>query len=365
MTDWIDNVRRGLNAGLSSRRLRLHANESPWDPPPALKREIAAALAEVPFSRYDFALRPQLVSALSAYSGVPEKCVIPGNGADELIQLCAIALSGSGARILCTEPTFVMYSQTGAALRLPVVNIPLLEPDFSLDAQRLVSTARAGDIVFLCRPNNPTGNLFPRDQALQVLGDLDQKGAYLVVDEAYFEFCGETLAGEVAAGRRGGLVVLRTMSKAFRLAGLRLGYALASPGLADRVEGVRMPYNVSAATMVAALAVLSRPGLARRTAAALNALKAELQDGLADIPGLRPYPSRTNFILCAVPCGAAELQEAMAARGVLIRHYPGDRRLSRHVRVSVGNRRENARMLETMREALSTLPRPPASAAGQ
>lgn len=362
MAKWSVDIRRGWKEGLGPGRLRLNANESPWDLPPRLKLETLQALGQLPFSRYDFALRPRLVQALAGYTGAPPELIVPGNGADELIQLCQIALSRAGTRVICTPPTFVVYGQVARALRLPLVGVPLLTPGFGLAADELVQTAREGDIVYLCRPNNPTGNVFPRSQVLEVLERLDDRGATVVVDEAYHEFSGETVADEAISGRRRNVVVLRTMSKAFRIAGLRLGYAIAAGPLAPELERARLYYNVSAATMVVALGVLADPRMVRRTASALNRLREVLAGELADLRGVTVHPSRANFLLVSLPCAAEPVARALLGRGILVRHYPGEPGLERSLRVSVGSRRENAQVVAALRAVLAGMapdePRP-------
>jgi histidinol-phosphate aminotransferase len=353
LANWTTDIRRSWSEGLGPRKLRLNANESPWDLPPELKLQTLQALGDLPFSRYDYALRPRLIQALADYTGAQAEQIIPGNGADELIQLCQIALSRPGTRVICTSPTFVVYNLVAAALRLPFVNVPLLQPDFALDAAAVASAAREGDIVFLCRPNNPTGNIFPREQVLSLLDALEERGATAVVDEAYYEFSGETLVGEIISGRRSNLVVLRTMSKAFRIAGLRLGYAIASPQLVPALECARLHYNVSAATMVVALGVLANPHIARRTASALNSLRDILSSSLAGLPGVRVYPSHANFVLLSLPSPAVPVAAAMNAKGIIIRHYPGEPGLGNSIRVSVGSHRENLRVVAALGEVLA------------
>ncbi|MDP2870988.1 MAG: histidinol-phosphate transaminase [Bacillota bacterium] len=361
MANWTVDLRRGWREGLGGGRLRLKDNESPWDLPPELKLEILRALGDLPFSRYDFALRPRLLKALADYTGAPPEAIVPGNGADELIQLCQIALSRPGTRVICTSPTFVVYGQVARALRLPFVDVPLRSPGFGLPASELADAAGPGDIVFLCRPNNPTGNVFPRQQVIELVSTLEQRDARVIVDEAYFEFCGETMADEVIGGGRKNLVILRTMSKAFRLAGLRLGYAIASGPMAQELERARLLYNVSAATMVAGLGVLANPQIARRTAAALNRLRDLLAADLSRLPGVLVHPSQTNFMLLSLPCRAEPVVRALAARGIIIRHYPGEAGLERSVRVSVGNGKANLRVAAALGETLTALAAPPAA----
>lgn len=344
-TTWGDEARRAWRRELGPGKVRQHANESPWEIPPGLRREILAVIADLPFGRYDFALRGQLTEALARYSGVPARQIVLGSGADELIQLCMIALPGPGGRIVITNPTFFVYPHTARALGREVCDVPLRRPGFELDAPGLLAAARPGDLVFICRPNNPTANVFPEAATRSLLAELDHRGINAVLDEAYYEFCGSTLADEIATGRRRHLVVLRTLSKAFRLAGMRVGYALAADPLVASLEGARLAYNLSAASMVAALGVLSRPALARRTAENTARLRAGLEAGLAALPGVTVHPSQTNFVLVELPCPAGPVQQSLAAEGILLRNFPGDGPLANCLRISVGEQAANLRVI--------------------
>jgi len=311
-------------------------------------------MSRLPFERYDFALRSQLAEALAGYSGVPAGQIVLGNGADELIQICMMALPKPGGRVIITGPTFIVYPVTAAALGRPVVDVPLLKPGFRLDEAGLLATARAGDLVFICRPNNPTGNVFPRQQVLDLIVRLSERDVRVVLDEAYFEFAGETMADLIFNPALTNLVVLRTLSKAFRLAGLRIGYALCAPQLVKSLESARLLYNLSASSTLAALGVLSRPELARETAESIRALRDGLAAALAVLPGVTVHPSETNFLLVDLPCPTGTIVAALAAQGILIRDYPGEAGLERSVRISVGLAEDNGRVVAALAGALST-----------
>lgn len=350
---WSDELRAAWRQGLGEGRVRQHANESPWEIPRKIKAEIVETLADLPFGRYDFAVRPVLTEALASYSGVPADQIILGNGADELIQMCMIALPAAAGRVVVTRPTFFVYQLTAGALGREVVDVPLIRPDFRLDVAGLMNTVRPGDLVFICRPNNPTGNVFVAADVLAALDGLGERGATVVLDEAYYEFCGETLVDQITAARRSNLVILRTLSKAFRLAGLRLGYGLVDPALVEPLERARLTYNLSAASMVAAVGVLSEPDLARRTAAEIAGLRGDLAAGLADLPGVTVYPSQTNFIFVELSAPAAPVAAALSEAGILVRHFAGDETLARTLRISVGDERGNQMVVEALSRALA------------
>lgn len=348
----MNQIRQAWLEGLGPDKVRQHANESPWDVPAELKAGIIQMLDELPFCRYDWALRPLLLASLARYTGMPADCIVPGTGADELIQLSMISLVGPGGRVVITSPTFFVYPHTAAALGREVQDVPLRRPGYELDVAGLRQAVRPGDLVFICRPNNPTGNVFAAADVLQVLDDCEARGATVVLDEAYYEFCGQTLVDEITSGRRERVLALRTMSKAFRLAGLRLGYALLAPSLVEPFERARLTYNISAASMVAALGVLSQPALAAQTAEITAALRGRFMEELAGLPGLTVHPSETNFIFVELPCAAEPLQRALAEQGLLLRHFPGSEQLARALRISVGEDDDNQKIVAALGQAL-------------
>lgn len=355
MAGWSEQAINAWREGLGGGKIRQHANESPWDIPADLKAEILETMAQLPFGRYDFALRQQLTAAVSRYSGVPAEQIVLGNGADELIQVCMMSLPAAAGRIIITSPTFIVYPMTAAALRREVVDVPLLEPGFRLDSEALVRTARPGDLVFICRPNNPTGNLFRRDQVEATVQALTGCGVRVVIDEAYYEFCGETMADLVLDPGCTSVVVLRTLSKAFRLAGLRIGYALVAPPLVQSMERARLLYNLSAASTVGALGVLSRPEMAQQTAAEVAALRDRLAADLATVPGVTVHPSVTNFILVDITFDAPAVARVMSQQGILIRDYPGEPGLEQSLRISVGTASDNERVVSALAATLADL----------
>lgn len=331
--------------------LWLDANENPYSWP---ERVLALAwesfLSRGP-ERYPRD-RVRLCQALGAYAGVPEEWVLPGNGSDELIIALLSSLGRRVRRVLLPWPSFAFYRQVGEALGAPVSLLPL-GPDFSLPRHELLRTlGREGEtLVVLCRPNNPTGNLFLRDLVPAAL----DAGAWVAVDEAYHEFCGETVTDLVGCYPR--LVVLRTMSKAFALAGLRVGYALAHPDTLALLRAVMQPYSVDAFSQAAALVALEHASLSARWVRAICAARERLRLDLGGTAGVRPWPSRANFLLVEVlpEAGhlAGEVVVALAAGGVRVRYWAAEPRLRDFFRVSVGLPGENCAFVAELRRVLA------------
>ena len=205
-------------------------------------------------------------------------------------------------------------------------------------------------MVIVCSPNNPTGSLLPPADVARLCGEAD---ALVVVDEAYHEFAGQTVAPLLHDHPN--LIVLRTFSKAMAMAGLRVGYLMASPELVAEIDKARLPYNLNVFSQAAALAVLGDPAAVESSVARLVRARDGLFRDLASIPRVRPYRSHANFILFALEGRApADVFRALHERGVLVRDVSATAPLSACLRVSVGTDEENAAFLAALRSAMTT-----------
>jgi histidinol-phosphate aminotransferase len=345
---------------------KLDANESPFGPPPralaALARLGDSHLGLGGAGRYPDPYGDDLRTALSAYTSVPAGGIALGNGSDDLIYRLTDLLVRPGDEVVVSEPTFSVYA-IAARQRGGVVVDTGRDEDFDVAPEAVAAaiTPRTR-LVYLCAPNNPTGTPLARavlEAALARAADLaGTEGAPLVVmDEAYYEI--GALAGDtavwsaaplVAEGRP--LVVLRTFSKVFGLAGLRVGYALGAPALAGQLRARQPHYCVNVAAQVAARAALDDLDWLRERAAALVRERAALATALGSLPGLRVYPSAANFLLVACPPGRCDvIWSALLDRGILTRRFQTPR-LVDCLRVTVGTPEEHARLLAALRELL-------------
>ncbi len=329
--------------------VNLDANEAPYGPPPVVLARIAAALAAIELNRYPDPGADRLRAALAARLGVGAEQLLLGVGSDELIQTLLMATRGVGGGVVTPAPTFPMYRLTGRTLGHAVTEVPLtaamqLDRPAMLDAIRRTRPAA----VFLASPNNPTGACFA-DTDLEAI--LEAAPGLVVIDEAYGEFAGRTWVPRVVSSPR--LVVLRTFSKV-GLAALRLGYLIGRPELIAELDKVRLPYNVSAPTQAAALAVLEDAAFLGEQACKLVAERGRLAPRLAELPGvLEVSPSDANFLFCRVrdPRGA---YEGLKAHGVLVKlvapntppGFPGG------LRITVGTPAEHDRLVAALREVL-------------
>ena len=325
--------------------VKLDAMENPYRLPPALRRELAQALAAVDLNRYPDPAAPKLRELLARKMGVPAGMeILLGNGSDDLIQVLALALARPGAVMMYPAPTFVMYSMNAVFSGMRAVPVPLAE-DFSFDADAFVERMRAEKpaLVFLAYPNNPTGVLYPEADIVRVIKACT---GLVVVDEAYHVFAGKSFMPRLPEFPN--LLVLRTVSK-LGLAGIRLGYLAGRPEWIAELNKVRQVYNVNVLTHAAALFVLERLEVLEEQAAMIRKDREELKTELARLKGIEVFPSAANFFLVRVP-DAVRTYEALRRQGVLVRNlHPG---LKNCLRITVGTPDENRILLTALREAL-------------
>jgi len=330
--------------------VKLDAMENPYRLPEELAAQMGARLARVAVNRYPDPTQASLRPRLRAAMRIPDALdMVLGNGSDEIIQIISLALARPGALALAPEPSFVMYRMSAIAAGMRYVGVPL-RADFTLDEDALLGAiaAHRPALTWLAYPNNPTGNLFPRDAILRVV---EASPGLVVIDEAYFPFSGgATLADEL--GRHPNLVLVRTVSK-LGLAGLRLGAAIGPATWMNEFEKLRPPYNVNVLSAAAAELLLDHPEVFEQQSQRIVAGRARLERSLDALPGVRRFPSAANFILVRVADGPRAF-EGLRERGILVRTFHGSHPLLAHcLRLTVGTADENAKLLEALASVLS------------
>ena len=329
--------------------VKLDAMENPYRLPPELAREMGERLAEVAINRYPDPSGETLKRRVREVMRIdPSLELLLGNGSDEILQIVSLALAKPGATVLSVEPSFVVYRLAATAAGMRYASVALRE-DFSLDARALqgaIERERPA-LTWIAYPNNPTGNLFPREA---ILDAVRASPGLVAVDEAYYAFSGgASLLADV--GRHPNLIVVRTVSK-LGLAGLRLGVAIAPPGWIHELDKLRMPYNVNVLTAAAAEFLLSRHEVFDGQTAAIVAERARIEAALDSMPRATRFPSAANFVLVRVPDGPGAF-EALRQRGILVRTFHGSHPLLANcLRLTVGTPDENTRMLDALAAAL-------------
>lgn len=323
---------------------KLDQNELPSDLPEALREEFLSRLRDVPLNRYPDLQARELRARLARLHDWPEEGVVVTPGSNVLIQSLVIA-AGIGQTVIAPAPSFGVYSLQARMLGADLIEVPL-GPDFSLSTGEMMQAMRRGrGVLFVANPAAPTGNLHRRGQ-LERLIEAGDGNWTVVIDEAYHQFAGSDFAD---LARRQGVVSLRTLSKAFGLAGARVGYALTNPDLATELRKTVNPFAVSGLQQAAALTMLEHHDLVLRHVAEVVAERDRLQDALRQLAGVRAFPSVTNFILLRLN-DAGGVHRELLRREVVVRRQSGA--LSNYLRVTVGTRQENERFLTALREAL-------------
>jgi histidinol-phosphate aminotransferase len=323
--------------------VRLHANESPW-------RADADHSVEG-LNRYPEPHPYALIARLAEFYGVAGDCLLAARGSDEAIDLLIRAYCRSGEHaIMITPPTFGMYSVAARIQGAAVIEVPLRrEQDFALDAAALrAAFSPAVRLIFLCSPNNPTGNLLDATLLLQLAREAEGR-ALVVVDEAYVEFAGrDSLAAAVRT--HPALVVLRTLSKAHALAGARCGALIAQPEIISLLHKVIQPYAVTQLSIEAVFAALQPAGVAaaRARVAQIIAQRERLSAALGTAPGVvRVWPSAANFLLVEFTDAGEALRRTHAA-GLLVRDFRTALGLGQSLRISVGTPQQNDRLIVSL-----------------
>jgi histidinol-phosphate aminotransferase len=359
ITRWVRPEIRALSAYHvpdSGDFIKLDAMENPYHWPEAMVDEWLAMLRDVELNRYPDPSPAGLKESLGQAMEVPVGAdVLLGNGSDELIQMIAMALAQPGRKILAPEPSFVMYKMIATFTGMDYVGVPLAD-DFDLDLPAMLAAIEEHQpaIVFLAYPNNPTGNLFDRDAVKTII---DASPGLVVVDEAYHAFAGDSFMAELDAYDN--LVVMRTVSK-MGLAGLRLGLLAGSSAWLAEFDKVRLPYNINVLTQKSAEFALAHRGVLDQQTQQICEDREKLMLALEAIQGIKPFPSRANFILFRVNKGeknatnADEVFESLKAQGVLIKNLsPTGGVLQDCLRVTVGSPEQNNAFLSVLKDALA------------
>jgi histidinol-phosphate aminotransferase len=340
---WTSRLRRSLatlsayDVPRASARARMHANENPEPWPEDVMRELAEVVREVELGRYPDTSGRELREVLAERHGCDLRRVVLGNGSDEVISLLLTALSGSSPVLVVPTPSFVMYGHAARVLDYEVRDVEL-DAELQLDEHAMDRALEGATICFLARPNNPTGSLWDRDVIDRLVAR--HPAVVFVIDEAYIAYApGESLWRDDAPDN---VAYMGTLSKV-GLAALRVGYAIAHPVLAEALDKVRHPYNVSQTSIAIARAVLTRfahvqQAMVDRAIASRERLAALF----ARIPGAHVFPSSANLVLVRLPdtTRARTLVEHLRAHDVLVKDVGHLPRLSACVRASVGTSAE-------------------------
>jgi histidinol-phosphate aminotransferase len=335
--------------------IKLDAMENPFPLPDRLRDGLAKHLSNAAINRYPDPAAVALTQALRDAMGVPRELdVLLGNGSDEIIQMLAMACAKPGAKLLSVEPAFVMFKMIATFCGMTYVGVPLKATDFRLDADAMLAaiTEHQPALTFIAYPNNPTGNLFDREDIRKIIR---ASPGLVVIDEAYFAFSAKSFLDEISQFPNA--VLMRTVSK-LGLAGVRLGMLVGPRAWLAEVDKVRLPYNINSFTQAAATFLLKNIAeFAEQTnllIAERTAMAAHLDKLFARFPGAVRYPSEANFILVRVP-NAAAVFAALKAQKILVKNTSqAHPMLSDTLRITIGSPAENAAFLTALTSILES-----------
>ncbi len=323
--------------------LKLDANENPHGMLPAVRDAIAGV---DDYAVYPDPLQVELREAIARYLKVPAARIVAGAGSDELIEVSIRALVAPGQRVVVCPPTFGMYRFVADVQGVALDEVPRA-PDFSLDLDAVLGQITDETaLVLLASPNNPTGAVLSDAELRALLAT----GVTVILDEAYAEFAGRSFVSWMDDHPR--LIVFRTFSKWAGLAGLRIGYGVFPPAVANVVMRIKQPYSVNRAAEIGALSALDHRAEYARQIETIVAARDDLAARVAEFPWLNPHPSAANFLLCEVQDGRGkDLRDALEKRGVFVRYYTRPDLLARCVRVSMPRPDQLDDLMERLRAA--------------
>jgi histidinol-phosphate aminotransferase len=321
--------------------IKIDANENPYGCSPRVNK----ALEKYPqFNIYPDDGQEKLKSLIAGYAGIDAKYIVAGNGSNQLIDLLIRLLVNPGDEVINCTPTFGIYSFSTRLCNGSLVDVPRDEA-FNIDITKVkAAITKITKLIFVTNPNNPTGNLTPQKDIIELL----DTGVPIVVDEAYYEFSRQTIIPLI--GKYENLIVLRTFSKWAGLAGLRVGYGIFPEAIADFILRIKIPYNVNVAAQVAVAESLQDKDYLLASVQKLILERQRLTDQLQKISWLTVYPSESNFIFCRVQnMDARDLHKQLQMKGILVRYFDQPR-IRDCIRFSVGKPEHTDALTKMLRE---------------
>jgi histidinol-phosphate aminotransferase len=327
--------------------VKLNQNESPFDLPLWLKEQILEEFRDEPWNRYPDILPYRGMEAYAAFLGIPTDSVIMSNGSNEMLYTIFMACLGAGRKALIPQPSFSLYEKIALLLQAEVVTVPM-RPGLEFDVDAIIDAAvrEQVDFIVLSTPNNPTGKSLSHSEVERILDAVD---AIVLVDEAYIEFSKEESALDLISSYPN-LIVLRTMSKALALAGMRIGFAMSNPALMAEITKPKIPFASGRLSEITLIRVLENYSLVNEAVGYILAERARLSGALPGIGGVHLFESDTNFLIIRVD-DAMKVFSGLKEKGVLVRNVSGYPLMENCLRFNVGLREENDRLLDLLAES--------------
>ncbi|HUI28771.1 MAG TPA: histidinol-phosphate transaminase [Candidatus Acidoferrales bacterium] len=331
-------------------KIKLNQNESPYDIPSELKKEIIEEFLRIGWNRYPEVFSTSLPKKFSDLYDLPEQSFIAANGSNELIYTVGMSIVKEGVDVLIPQPTFYLFEKVAKILEGNIIRV-YSNSDLTFDENGILEHARRmqNGLVIISSPNNPTGKSASREFIIELL---KSTGAMVLIDEAYIEFSEHQSSIALTKSFKN-LVVLRTFSKAFSLAGLRIGYLTADPETASQILKVKIPFTVNPLSEFTALKLLEHRSLFEERVTFLKKQKVSMMDALRKIDEVEVVDSDSNFFLFATRLSAKDMFEDLLERqSVLIRDVSSYPLLEKYLRVNVGSREESEYFVESLHRCL-------------
>lgn len=327
-------------------RFVINANENPNNimEDEVIREKAVDILLNTNFNRYPDPTARELKKEIKEYLNCHDYEVIVGNGADEVISYITRTFLEPGDVVVTHLPTFEIYGLDTRIMDGEVVQVPDQE-DYRVDTKRIIEVANETNakLIFLCVPNNPTGYTIPTEELLEVI---EKTEGLVLIDEAYVEFSEKDNLDLLKTGK---VVILRTLSKAFGFAGLRLGYGISTPEIISCVEKVREPYNLNSFTQKMGVMVLQNKDRILAKNIKIIELRKELRDRLKEFSKVKIYDSQANFLLVQTD-HQEELLKALKERSILAKGYIGREELKNCIRLTVTTEELNDLIIDAFRE---------------
>lgn len=324
--------------------IRMDTSTNVLGPNPVTKQVLRECM-EMDLNQYPKPYSDDLRRALASFYDLREDMIIVGNGSDEVLDIIFKSLLNWGERVITPYPTYSLH-RFFVEINGGKVETVDLTPDFQLRVDEMLETE--GKIMLLCTPNNPTGNVFRRADVERIISEWSGP---VVIDEAYGEFSGQSFIPLV--NEYDNLIITRTFSKAYGLAGMRIGYLIASKRMTSILNRCKIPYSLNRVSERVAIAALENREYVERVVRITEEQRPRLASGLQAL-GFKVFPSQANFMLARAPLPSSQLVERLSRKGILIRDFGGMRMLENCVRTTVGTEELNRLLLSKLKEVLET-----------
>lgn len=336
----------GYHVDLPPCKVKLNQNESPWDLPEDIKGEILGRLGKIAWNRYPDLMAVRIKNKLAKTLNMNSDQIVVGKGSNEILQAIYNVVLGPSDTVCTLSPTFAVYRLL-AEQRSCKVSTVSLGHGFRVQGPELLGKVRKAKLTVIANPNSPTGSLVPLEMIRQLL---EASGALVVVDEAYVQFSGLTALSLLK--QHPNLIITRTFSKAFALAGFRVGYAVMRAEIRSEVQKGLLPFNLDMPSAISVGVLLDHSVLIEDRARQIVKERDELINELNALDGVKAWPSHANFFLLETPLGGRNTFEALLGQGILVRDVTTYPRCESMVRITVGTPEENRALYRGVKRIL-------------